>query len=285
MFKGLKANNGIVRTVLYQWRVRGMQTPFNLPDIESVLRGNGINWMQRPEYFESLSSSNDYLMGLTGSLHGRICICNYQTRGKGRLGRQWHASPGSSLMFSLGWAPPGVVSSEVSLVVGVALVDALRKLGVKDVGLKWPNDVLHKGRKLAGVLVESRISGKQAEFVIGVGLNVRHQLDDMNAVEQPWTDLTQMGLAEIDRQQVLIIILLELAQRFEQLNTHGFAPAREDWLACHAYQGVTMKYNYQGEARIGKVIGLDNAGALLFESEGRKMAVSSGEVSCLRALP
>ena len=284
MLKGLKANNGIVQTVIYQWRVRGMQTPFNLQEIDSGLRGNGINWTQRPEYFESMPSSNDYLLGLPGSLHGRICICDHQTRGKGRLGKQWHASPGTNLMFSLGWAPPGAVSSEVSLVVGVALVDALSKLGIEDVALKWPNDILHKGRKLAGVLVESRFSGNRAELVVGVGLNVRHQPEDMSAVAQPWTDLMQMGLGQVDRQQVLTNILIKLARRFEQFNTRGFAPAREDWLACHAHQGAIMEFSHQGEARVGKVLGLNSAGALLFESKGRQMAVSSGEVSCLRVL-
>ncbi len=283
--KGLKANNGIVRIVIYQWRVRGMQTPFNLQEIESVLRENEINWMRRPEYFESMRSSNEYLLALPGSLHGRICICDHQTHGKGRMGKQWHASPGDNLMFSLGWALPGPLSAEVSLVVGVALVDALSKLGLEDVGLKWPNDVLHKDRKLAGVLVESRISGSRAELVIGVGLNVRQQAEDMNVVEQSWTDLMQMGLREVDRQQILTNMLIELAHRLEQLKTQGFAPIRNDWLACHVHQGVTMKYSYRGEERIGKVVGLDNTGALLFESKGQQMAVNSGEVNCLRALP
>lgn len=260
-----------------------MNPAFNPRKIEEILCENGVSWIQRPEYFESIDSSNNYLLGLRGSLHGRVCICDYQTRGKGRLGKQWHSSAGFNLMFSLGWVPNQVLSSEVSLVVGVALADALKRMGVGGIGLKWPNDIQHDGRKLAGVLIESRVRGSQAELVIGVGLNLQHQPGDMSAVDQPWTDLRQMGHSKIDRQQLLTRILIELACRLEQLEAQGFKPIREDWLAYHAYQGTTMNYCYRGENREGKVVGLDVRGALLFEFNGEQVAVSSGEVSRLRA--
>ncbi len=261
-----------------------MNPLFNPQEIESLLRENAVSWVKRPEYFESIASSNDYLLGLSESLHGRLCICDYQTRGKGRLGKQWFSSAGANLMFSLGWVPKAGLSSEVSLVVGVALADALKQLGVADVALKWPNDVQSAGRKLAGVLLESRVSNGRMELVIGVGLNVRHQLDDMDAVEQPWIDLMQLGLGDINRQQLLIRILTILAQRLAQLEALGFASIREDWLAYHAYQGEIMSYQYQGQDRIGKLLGLDDRGALMFESEGKRVTVSSGEVSCVRAI-
>jgi len=261
-----------------------MNPPFNPQEIESMLRENGVSWVKRPEYFESITSSNDYLLGLSESLHGRLCICDYQTRGKGRLGKQWHSSAGANLMFSLGWVPKAGVSSEISLVVGVALADVLKQLGVADVALKWPNDVQSAGRKLAGVLLESRILGGRAELVIGVGLNVRHKLDDMRAVEQPWIDLVQLGLGDINRQQLLISILISLVQRLAQLEALGFGPIRKDWLAYHAYQDAIMRYQYQGEERIGKVVGLDETGALMFERDGKCVAVSSGDVSYVRAV-
>ena len=260
-----------------------MNPAFNPQEIEQDLRENGVSWIQCPEYFESIDSSNDYLLGLPDSLHGRVCICDFQTRGKGRLGKQWYSSAGLNLMFSLGWVPSHALSSEVSLIVGVALADALKRMGIEGIGLKWPNDIQHDGRKLAGVLVESRIRGSRAELVIGVGLNVQHQPGDMAAVDQPWTDLRQLGLSNISRQQLLTRILIELARRLEQLETQGFRPIREDWLAYHAYQGTTMNYCYQGENREGKVLGLDARGALLFEFNGEQVAVSSGEVSRLRA--
>ena len=260
-----------------------MSPAFNPQKIKEILYENGVSWIQRSEYFESIDSSNDYLLGLRGSLHGRVCICDYQARGKGRLGKQWHSTAGLNLMFSLGWVPGKALLPEVSLVVGVALADALKCMGVEGIGLNWPNDIQHDGRKLAGVLIESRVRGSQAELVIGVGLNVQHRPSDMAAVDQPWTDLWHMGHSNIDRQQLLIRILIELARRLEQLETQGFRPIREDWLGYHAYQGTTMNYCYQGETREGKVVGLNNRGALLFDFNGEQVAVSSGEVSRLRA--
>lgn len=260
-----------------------MNPQFKPQQIEKALRENGVDWIRRPEYFESIASSNDYLLEMQGSLHGHVCICDYQTRGKGRLGKQWFSSAGANLMFSLGWVPSGPLSSEISLLVGVALADALREFGIEGVGLKWPNDILVAGHKLAGVLIESRTRGSQAELVIGIGLNVRHQSGDLKAVEQPWTDLAKLGFEEIDRQPMLTAILTGLAHRLEQLEMDGFEAIRRDWLTYHVYQGENMSYQYQGKTLVGRVLGLDKGGALLLETGGQQVAVSSGEVNSLRA--
>ena len=260
-----------------------MGQQFDPQIIEAALHQKGIDWIQKPEYFASIASSNDYLMGLPGSLHGRVCLCDYQTQGKGRCGKQWFSSADTNLMFSLGWEPYGPLSSEISLLVGVALADALVQAGVQGVALKWPNDVLVEGRKLAGILIESRVRGERVEMVFGIGLNVRHQAGDLQAVEQPWTDLAALGLAGMDRQQCLIDILSGLARRLAQMQREGFAPIREDWLAYHGCQGMEMTYQQQGQRRVGRVVGLDHAGALLLETDGQRVAVNSGEVNDLRA--
>ncbi|MCP4010962.1 MAG: hypothetical protein GY726_15785, partial [Proteobacteria bacterium] len=88
----------------------------------------------------------------------------------------------------------------------------------------------------------------------------------------------------IDRQRVLIAVLTGLAYRIEQLQTLGFEPVRQDWLAYHAYQGVKMSYQHKSETRTGTVVGLDATGALVLESDGVRMAVNSGEVNSLRVV-
>ncbi len=259
------------------------KSPFNPGEIKAALHKNGVAWINTPEYFDSIASTNDYLLGMQDPMHGHVCIADYQTQGKGRRGKQWYGSVGGNLMFSLGWAPVAPLNSEVSLLVGVALADALTQAGVKGIGLKWPNDVLLEGAKLAGVLIESRIRGKQAEIVIGVGLNIRHQPADLKEVNRPWTDLARLGMKNINRQRMLINILIELTYRLEQFEAKGFKPIREDWLAYHAHQGMQMNFLYQGEACVGRAVGLNDNGALLFESGGEIIAVNSGEVSSLRA--
>ena len=262
-----------------------MSSQFSPQQIEAALRQNGVDWIKRPEYFESIDSSNDYLLGLSGSVHGRVCLCDFQTRGKGRRGKQWFSSAGANLMFSLGWAPLLPLSSEISLLVGVALADALKNLGVEGVGLKWPNDIVVNECKLAGVLIESRIRGENVELVMGIGVNVRHQAADLSQVERSWTDLAKLGFENIDRQRVLMAVLTGLARRIEQFQELGFEPVRQDWLAYHAYQGVKMSYQHQSETRTGTVIGLDAMGALVLESDGMRVTVNSGEVNSLRAAP
>lgn len=256
---------------------------FNPGEIKAELRSNGVEWINTPEHFDSIASTNDYMLGMQDSMHGHVCIADYQSRGKGRRGKQWYGSVGENLMFSLGWVPVAPLNSEVSLLVGVALADALTQAGVKGIGLKWPNDVLLEGAKLAGVLIESRIRGRQAEIVIGVGLNIRHRPADLKEVNRPWTDLARLGMKNINRQRMLISILIELTYRLKQFETEGFKPIREDWLAYHIHQGMQMNFLYQGEACVGRAVGLNDNGALLFESDGEIIAVNSGEVSSLRA--
>ena len=250
--------------------------------ITAALAGQGFDWIHSAEYFESIDSSNDYLLGRPDSTHGHLCITDFQTRGKGRRGKQWQAAKGSSLMFSLGWSPAGSLQAETSLLVGVALADALAELGVAGLGLKWPNDLLVEGRKLAGVLVETRLRGRRVEAVIGVGLNIRHSLPDMQSVERPWTDLALLGFDRVDRQTLLISILSHLSRRLAHFEQSGFEAARADWLNYHAYQDCEMSYQFQGRQRVGRVEGLDERGALLIRSDGQLVTVNSGEVSLLR---
>lgn len=282
---GSKANDGIVRAVFYQWRVRGMSSQsstYDPQEIHSILLANGMDWISQPEFFESIGSTNDYLLNGADSVHGRVCITDYQTQGKGRMGKKWHSTQGGNLMFSLGWRPAGPLHSEISLLAGVALADALSKAGVRLLGLKWPNDLLQGERKLAGILVESRVCGSQIEVVVGVGLNIEHQASDLKAVDRPWTDLAQLGMKNVDRQQILLAVLTELGIRLHQLEVQGFEPIRRDWLKYHVYQDTLMSFQHQGRTRTGRVLGLDESGALLFRVGEQIIAVNSGEVSCLR---
>ncbi len=254
----------------------------NLNAVKTALRERGVDWITEIDYFESIPSSNDYLMAVDSPLHGRLCITDYQTRGKGRQGKQWLSTPGRNLLFSLGWSPQTNPGAQLSLVVGLAIADALCGLGVENVGLKWPNDVMVAEAKLGGILLESSVRQGQFEFVIGVGLNMRQQLDELAAVEIRWTDLTACGYQHLDRETLLIAILSELNARLMQFQTQGFADIRHDWLNYHLHQGVKMRYQHNGRQCVGRVVGLDESGALQLESNGERIAVHSGEVNTLR---
>jgi len=255
---------------------------FNLRGFTQSVRDQGPSWITQIEYFDTLASSNDYLMGLDAPLHGRLCIVGYQTQGKGRQGKRWQATPASNLLFSLGWTPPDRPGPELSLVVGLAIADMLNAAGVPEVGLKWPNDVLIGEAKIAGILLESRLSHAVFELVIGVGLNIAIDAAVMHDVDSCWSDLNRAGVVAQSREFWLQALLLQLDMRFTQLQQQGFGAIREAWLGYHVHQGVKMRYQHQGLSRTGRVVGLNEAGALLIETEGEIRAVMSGEVNTLR---
>lgn len=259
-------------------------TLFKIDEIQAALQENELAWVDNIEYFESIDSTNSQLMRRSGSIHGCLCIADFQTQGKGRQGKRWLSSAGANLMFSLGWAPGKPTGAELSLVVGVGVADALKQLGLENVSLKWPNDVLVEQAKLAGILLESRTRGKQTEFVIGLGLNIDNAPNMMRDVTSPWVSLKQLGLEDIDRQRLLIDIVSQISQRLNQLANEGFSAIRLDWLAYDALAGAKVRYIANGKNQIGEIIGLGEEGALLIESGGNTIAVNSGEITTLREM-
>lgn len=254
----------------------------DLNEVKTALCERGVDWITEIDYFESIESSNDYLMAANSPLHGRLCIADYQTRGKGRHGKQWLSTRGRNLMFSLGWSPQQTPGAQLSLVAGLAIADALRAVGVTGVSLKWPNDIMIAEAKLGGVLLESRVRGRRFEIVIGVGLNMSQQLDELAAVENSWKDLAACGYGSIGREAMLIAILCELDKRLTQFETLGFAGIRDDWLGYFLHQGMKMQYQHNAKRCVGRVVGLDETGALQLETNGELIAVHSGEVNTLR---
>jgi BirA family biotin operon repressor/biotin-[acetyl-CoA-carboxylase] ligase len=234
---------------------------------------------------DSVDSTNTCLLALAqqGQVHKSVLAAETQTGGRGRRGRAWLGLLGGSLTFSLLWRfqRPLTGLSGLSLVVGLALARSLRTLGAADVGVKWPNDVLLSGRKLAGILIEIQgdvLSGATA--VIGIGVNVRADSGLADQAGQPVADLAE-ALGELpDRNALLVAILAELATLLPEFDAQGFAPFAEPWQAMHVWQGQRVQViNAAGTLTQGKALGVDAQGALLLETEAGVQLVHSGEVS------
>jgi BirA family biotin operon repressor/biotin-[acetyl-CoA-carboxylase] ligase len=174
--------------------------------------------------------------------------------------------------------------SGLSLAVGVAVIRALRSFGAGEAQLKWPNDVLWRGRKLAGILVE--LSGDAlgpSAVVVGVGVNVRLSRAMKGRIDQPAADLETACGREVDRNVVLGTLVTELAAILETFAIGGFAPLREEWERYHAHQGCRVTVTLPGGARDNGVArGIGDDGALLFETGNALRRLHSGEIS-LRA--
>lgn len=231
---------------------------------------------------DEIDSSNTQLMqrAAHGAPHGLVLAAERQTAGRGRLGRRWQMSLGAGLTFSVLWRFERGLSglAGLSLAVGVAMVRALQQHGVP-VQLKWPNDVLLEGRKLAGILIE--LSGDAlgpAAVVIGIGINMHSP----GPVDQPVADLASAGYP-ISRNALLATLLNQLADVLATFDREGFAAFREEWLAQAAFlqQPVRLQFSH-GEPVEGHLRGVDAQGALQVDTAQGVQIFHVGEVSLRR---
>jgi BirA family biotin operon repressor/biotin-[acetyl-CoA-carboxylase] ligase len=227
---------------------------------------------------ERIDSTNTQLMRRSDNApHGLVLAAEWQDAGRGRLGRQWRMRLGGALAFSLVWRfDQGMAQlSGLSLAVGVAIARVLKRLGAP-VALKWPNDVLLGGKKLAGVLIE--LSGEvqgPASVVVGIGINVA----DPGDVGQPVAGLAEAGI-KIGRNQLLAELLNELAQVLARFARDGFAAFREEWLSHAAFLQQAVRITQgQHEVLEGVCLGVDASGALLIDTASGVRAFHSGDVS------
>ncbi|MCW8996808.1 MAG: bifunctional biotin--[acetyl-CoA-carboxylase] ligase/biotin operon repressor BirA, partial [Psychromonas sp.] len=150
-----------------------------------------------------VDSTNQWLLERIPKLqNGQACISEYQLAGRGRRGRTWISPFASHLYFSLYWRFDSGIDkvSGLSLLVGIATVNALEKMGIQGVSLKWPNDLYYQGKKLAGILIELNAQATEAcHCVIGIGINVRMPPEQAKLIDQPWVDLSQLSSEPIDR--------------------------------------------------------------------------------------
>jgi BirA family biotin operon repressor/biotin-[acetyl-CoA-carboxylase] ligase len=233
------------------------------------------------EVVAQTGSTNADLLARASTLAAPLLlIAEHQSAGRGRAGRSWLSSPEGSLTFSLAWRFDGGPQALLGLplAVGVALADTLGTLG-QQVQLKWPNDVLKDGDKLAGILIETQSApGGGTWTVIGIGLNLLMP-DEMeaqlgrSAAGMPW-------LARMDRDALMAALLDGLAGCLREFATRGFAAFSARWNLRHAWQGETVVLLDGGVVRHeGRAAGVDDSGRLLLDTAEGRITVMAGDVS------
>lgn len=228
-------------------------------------------------------STNADLLGAVPSLtHPQLLIALAQTAGRGRAGRAWYSAPGRSLTFSLAWRfhQPVHALMGLPLAVGVALADALATFNI-EVALKWPNDLLYNGKKLAGILIESAAAtGPHAASwaVIGVGINVR--LDEQALAEIGVPAIGIPWLADLDPDMLYATLASNLAEALLRFEQEGLAPVVARWNALNAYRGQPVRILDQGRLlHEGTALGIDSLGRFLLDTAQGQVAVMAGDVS------
>jgi BirA family biotin operon repressor/biotin-[acetyl-CoA-carboxylase] ligase len=241
--------------------------------------------MTKVEILETTPSTNSYLMDrVSGQLaSGHVCVAERQSDGRGRRGRGWVSPFGHNIYFSMYLRFPLAPSemSGISLVAGLAVVRTLEHLGITEVGLKWPNDILHKDKKLAGLLLE--VAGEQSgpsNVVIGIGLNIKLSQADAELIDQPWTDLKSIpGSESLSRNRIVAGLVDNLFEMMGQFEKEGLAPLRDLWRQHDLYDGMSIKLQLGNRQISGVHRGIDDSGALLVETEEGIKAYHGGEVS------
>ncbi|NLC23026.1 MAG: biotin--[acetyl-CoA-carboxylase] ligase [Oxalobacter sp.] len=233
---------------------------------------------------ETGSTNTDLLKRAFALSSPTMLLARRQTAGRGRGGKTWHSAPDASLTFSLAWPflRPAAELAGLPLVIGVSLARSLRELGVL-VTLKWPNDVLKDGKKLAGILVErSSEPNRQAPdknwVIIGIGINLQLPDELETQISQPAAEA--LWLSNMDKNLLVATLLNQLVGTFTQFESDGLAAFVTSWNALHAYDRKKVIVFRDGQPKhSGMVAGIDEYGRLILEENGNRTAFSAGEVS------
>ncbi|HEX4045600.1 MAG TPA: bifunctional biotin--[acetyl-CoA-carboxylase] ligase/biotin operon repressor BirA [Gammaproteobacteria bacterium] len=261
-------------------------TPLKLLDRRSI-RQQLTDKIVKIEVFESIGSTNEYLKSYYTDKATRICLAEQQEQGKARLQRNWYSPFGLNVYFSCLYHFQQDMSelAGLSLVVSLAVVKTLHGYGLPaSLAVKWPNDVVYLGQKLAGILIEVQAETHGVcHAIIGIGINVNIHQDANRQIDQPWTSLMNILDEYIDRNQLCATLanyLLQDLKRFEKL---GLAAFMAEWQTVDLLTGqmVTLKC---GEHLItGMAMGINAHGHLLLRLKNGKMqAFSSGDASVIK---
>lgn len=240
------------------------------------------------EAFESIGSTNTYLLARQAPEPGRFraAIADYQTEGRGRYGRRWIAPPGAAICLSLAGTfaerPENLPS--LTLAIGVSVAAMLSTVGVEDVGLKWPNDIVARDGKLGGILTEASPSGASGwSVVIGVGLNVDLPKAMMDELTSRWaskiTDLEECVSERPSNAQLAAGLLQCLIATFTRFERDGFAAFRDAWQEYDWLRGHRVSVPEGEETIEGRAAGVDADGALLVETASGRRRILTGSVT------
>jgi BirA family biotin operon repressor/biotin-[acetyl-CoA-carboxylase] ligase len=244
---------------------------------------SGVEWEIR--WFDQVDSTNTYVreQARIGASEGVVAVADHQTAGRGRLGRRWESPPGANLLASV-LLRPNIDPADLHLcttVVALAAMDACRVVASVGTQLKWPNDLLVDGAKVAGILAEAEFAGADlAAVVVGIGINVGWP----GPPEAGGTSLEAATGSPVDRRVLLHALLAALRERRPGLEAAAGrrALADEGRRRC-ATIGQRVRVTLEGEEITGRAVAVDDAGHLVVETSTGSRRVTAGDVVHLRA--
>jgi len=238
--------------------------------------------LKRVFTYEQIDSTNAEAMRMLRN--GQTCpflvLAQEQLAGKGRRGRKWESPLDAGLYYSLTLELTKEVSNiaALSLVAALGVCDALEGIGVRGLGLKWPNDVLSGAQKLSGILLESKTIERQRFVVVGVGVNLKLPETMKSSFDRPVTDIRSLLGTEIEADVLAAHITLKLLNNIESFRKSAFSAFTAGWNARDAYIGQSVQIESSGLICRGKVQGVNERGELLLLTAKGVETIRAGEM-------
>jgi BirA family biotin operon repressor/biotin-[acetyl-CoA-carboxylase] ligase len=229
----------------------------------------------------TIGSTNSHLMELEPQPESTIvCLAERQEAGKGRRGNTWVSPFGKNIYLSVGTKSRRRTSElgGLSLVIGIQVIKTLRNLGLDNIGLKWPNDVLLLKGKLAGILVELKREHQGGVFVvIGIGINFELGEKHSESIDQPWSELKPY--ISPSRNDVAGQLVNNILMALEVFESRGFSAFQDEWHETNLYRGREVIVHLGEEQIFGRDAGVDDNGNLLLETAEGIRVFAAGQVS------
>jgi len=229
-----------------------------------------------------IDSTNAELLRRMSTSGVQVLLAERQSAGRGRRGRAWASPLAAHLYLSLQRRFDGGVAAlaGLSIAVGVAAAEALHGLGFAEVGLKWPNDLIARDRKLGGILIE--FGGEDAgvvRAVIGIGINVRMPEASAAMIDQPWIDLQQIGVEIPSRNALAAALITAQVRALDQFADAGLAPFLSRWRALDALRDRVVEVVAGAHRDPGIALGIADSGALRVRHADGERDYHSAEIS------
>lgn len=238
------------------------------------------------EFFRAIDSTNNYLKRLAneGAAEGTVVVADCQIQGRGRLGRNWVSEPGQGIWMSVltrPWLHPNDVQI-FTLAASAAVCNALDAFGISGMGIKWPNDIMIKGKKVCGILTELAAEAERVLWVVtGIGINV-NQLSFPTEIESIATSL-RLNTAQgdvLDRSRLAAMILNELEKIYNKFIESGSEIIIDNWKRWNITLGRRVRLVFKGESLEANAYDILSDGRLVaIKDDGTKLEAVSGEIS------
>ena len=251
-------------------------------ELGQVLRTE--NFGKNIVYFEKTLSTNEEAKRCArdGAEEGTVVVAEMQTAGKGRLTRKFESPFAKGIYFSLILRPkvPPMEAAKFTLLAAVGVCRGIRRMGLPECGIKWPNDILVHGKKLVGILTEMSASMEKIDYIVmGVGINTGMKADEFPLVFRDKATSFLMEGVEVSRKNLLAAILYELEEEYKLSQREGFDAVLKDWERLSVTIGQNVIVIFNEDSFTGKAVGIDRDGCLLVDTGEETKRVIAGDVS------